>query len=278
MRILSVYFGLAWIFSWMIWLPLYLPALGITGLPVLPYHHALGGFGPLLSALITTLIFNGRTVMVRFIRSGFQLKSNFFAGIALLSPFFLLCTAAIIAAFQTGTFVDMSQGGRSGEFPEMSALAFFLYNFIFFGIGEEAGWRGFALPHLQRRFNALNSSLLLTVFWAIWHWPLFLYRPGYMNMDIAAIGGWVFSLLTGSVLLTWLFNSSKGSIVVCALFHAAVDIAFTNTISSERIVNLTGILITLYGIAVVIAFGPGQLSFRKRVVSVAGPDAYQTAD
>jgi hypothetical protein len=106
----------------------------------------------------------------------------------------------------------------------------------------------------------LIASLLLTVGWALWHLPLFLYRPGYTTMDAAGVVGWLFSLLTGSVLLTWLYNESRGSILVVAIFHATVDVAFTSSVASTSVVNITGALITLWGLIVLIVAGPRCLS------------------
>lgn len=79
-------------------------------------------------------------------------------------------------------------------------------------------------------------------------------------MDTIGIIGWIFSLLTGSVLMTWLFNSSRGSILICAVFHSTIDIAFTSDITDKDIVNYTGFLITLWGIATLIIFKPKDLS------------------
>ena len=67
-------------------------------------------------------------------------------------------------------------------------------------------------------------------------------------MGFAEIAGWLFSLLTGSILLTWLFNSSKGSIFLCAVFHATIDIAFVSDATNEKVTNYLGTLITLWGI------------------------------
>ncbi|HKG68423.1 MAG TPA: CPBP family intramembrane glutamic endopeptidase, partial [Segetibacter sp.] len=122
------------------------------------------------------------------------------------------------------------------------------------------GWRGFALPRFQMKLNALAASILLTVFWAFWHWPLFFYRPGYTTMGMTDIFGWFFSLLTGSILLTWLYNSSRGSILICAVFHSTIDIAFTADIADKNVVNYTGFLITVWGILTIIIFKPTSLA------------------
>ncbi len=158
--------------------------------------------------------------------------------------------------------------GRSRELPQLPALGFLAYNVVSFGYGEEAGWRGFALPRLQARHSALTASMLLTVGWALWHVPLFLYRPGYTGMGAAGIAGWLFSLATGAVLLTWLYNGSRGSILVVALFHAAVDVAFTSDVSSPLVVNAAGALITLCGLAVLVATGWRTLSRRGEMVGM----------
>jgi hypothetical protein len=79
-------------------------------------------------------------------------------------------------------------------------------------------------------------------------------------MDLPALWGWLFSLVTGSVLLTWFFNSSRGSILICAVFHATIDIAFTADFADKRIVNYMGFLITVWGILTVIIFKARTLS------------------
>jgi len=98
-----------------------------------------------------------------------------------------------------GSSLQLQQIGSSKEFPQFTFGEYFLYNLFFFGFGEELGWNGFVLPRLQNKFNALISAIIFTIFWATWHWPLFLYRSGYTTMNIAGIFGWYFSLLTGRV-------------------------------------------------------------------------------
>lgn len=269
MKQLILFFLLAYGISWLIWSPLWLPAWGVRGLPVLTFHHALGGLGPMLAALLSTALFERREGVTAMLRSMFSWRPVIWIGIALFSPFVLSLGTALIQLTISGQIPAMSGLGKSREFPELGIVGFFAYNLLFFGWGEETGWRGYALPRFQQKFNALASSLLLTVFWALWHWPLFFYRPGYTGMDIGGIAGWVFSLLTGSILLSWLFNSARGSILVCAIFHTTVDIAFTSDFTGPGMVQYTGMLITFWGIATVLIFKWKNLARAARVVKLS---------
>jgi membrane protease YdiL (CAAX protease family) len=86
------------------------------------------------------------------------------------------------------------------------------------GIGEEIGWRGYALPRLQKDYNALSSTVILTIFWVLWHLPLFFYL-----FDPAIAVRWVFALYMGAIVFTWLFNSTDGSILIAAVFHGCFN-------------------------------------------------------
>jgi membrane protease YdiL (CAAX protease family) len=257
--------ALAYLISWIIWLPLYGSHLGIHGLTVVPYHHALGALGPFLVAFIMTYVLNGisgvRELGNRLIQWKLPIKWHL---IAWLSPFLLSSVALLIAYLSKGEPVSIAGMGVSKEFPEFGIVAFLLYNIFSFGYGEETGWRGFVLPRLQARYNALWASILLTFIWAGWHIPLFFYRPGYTSMEVASIIGWLLSLFTGSILLTWLYNSSKGSILIVSIFHATIDVAFTSTAVQGDIANYMGMLITFWAIILVFIVKPRNLSRESR--------------
>ena len=99
----------------------------------------------------------------------------------------------------------------------------FLYNICYSGLSEEPGWRGFALPRLQAKFNPLVSSLILGVLWAVWH------APGrFGGVEAKSVSDtlveWVLIVLV-TVIFTWIFNRTKGSILVTALLHPAMNAA-----------------------------------------------------
>jgi membrane protease YdiL (CAAX protease family) len=100
-------------------------------------------------------------------------------------------------------------------------LLFFLYNVIYGGLSEEPGWRGFALPRLQAKLSPLVSSLILGVFWAVWHAPA---RFGGIEAKSLpdTLVEWGLILVV-TVIFTWHFNRTKGSILVTALIHPAMN-------------------------------------------------------
>lgn len=246
MRKTGIFFVLAFSISWLIWLPLYGHIFGIDIEPI-PYNHALGGFGPMLAAIITTIIYQ-KEKLAGLLKSMLRAGSITMLLVAILAPFVIALLSIVTNGIVTGRFENVSTLLRSDEFPDWSFIQFVMYNLIFFGFGEETGWRGFALPEFQKKLKPLAASVLLTVFWAAWHWPLFFYRPGYVSMGFAGIVGWIFSLLTGSVLLTWLYNNSRQSVLICAIFHATIDIAFTANYTDKDISNYLGFFITFWGI------------------------------
>jgi membrane protease YdiL (CAAX protease family) len=86
-------------------------------------------------------------------------------------------------------------------------------------IGEEIGWRGFALPRLQQRYGPLKASLLLGLGWGLWHLPMFLMAGvpfGWLLL------GMVLFLVPGSVIYSWVFNRTRGLLPVAIIMHVGI--------------------------------------------------------
>src|SRR5215211_4092979 len=99
--------------------------------------------------------------------------------------------------------------------------------FIFPGsaLGEEIGWRGYALPRLQYRRSALSASLILGVIWAFYHLPLFFTGQAFRSPSLLV--PFVVSGLALSVILTWVYNSTGGSLLLVVLLHATANLPLT---------------------------------------------------
>ncbi|MGH2570590.1 MAG: CPBP family glutamic-type intramembrane protease, partial [bacterium] len=260
---MAAFFALACGISWLVWAPLWLPAFGVDGLPVLPLQHELGALGPIAAAFLVSAAESGKAGPRDLLRRMVLWRGRMrWVAIALLGPFAILGVAVAVAAAFGDARPSLAGLGRSRELPELPVLAFLAVHLVTFGWGEETGWRGFALPRLQARRSALAATLLLTAGWALWHAPLFLYRPAYTSMDATGFAGWLVSLATVAILLTWLYNESGGSILVVALFHASMDAVLTSPAASPLVASVMGMLVTAWGIAVLVAGGPARLSRR----------------
>jgi uncharacterized protein len=90
------------------------------------------------------------------------------------------------------------------------------------GLGEELAWRGFALPRLLTRYNALVASLVLGVIWALWHLPL-LWTEGN-GMFHQPVWLLLLDVTAKSVLFTWVFLHTRGSVLIAMLFHGATNL------------------------------------------------------
>jgi membrane protease YdiL (CAAX protease family) len=85
---------------------------------------------------------------------------------------------------------------------------------------EELGWRGFALPRLRARFGSLVAGVVLGLLWGAWHIPMFFVAGTRQTYPFL---GFVVLIVSISVIMTWIFDRTRGSILIAALFHAAMN-------------------------------------------------------
>ena len=247
MRRLALYYLLACTISWGVWLPLWAPGLGLPALSP-PVQHALGAFGPLVAALIVSAIGGGWP-------SARGLLGRIFAAprlwwlplMALLTPFAIAGIAALI-----GEIVQGNAGTglfHSPDYPALTPLMLLVFYTVTFGIGEEPGWRGFALSALRQRFSPVVSTLILAGGWAGWHLPMFFFWPSFMAMGFAGALGWLVSLVLGALIMTMLVELGRGSLLAPVLFHGALNTAFAYDGQATLVSTVAGMLVTLVGIA-----------------------------
>lgn len=150
---------------------------------------------------------------------GLKSLSSFFRRLTLWRApilWWLFILLGIPAIVYTGAAV---KGTISDPFPfsPWYLLLPALARALFLGPIEEFGWRGFALPLLQRRFSPFWAGLILGIIWAFWHIPSFLMSG--MPQSSWSVGPYFLGIIAISVILTPLFNDARGSLLIAVLYH-----------------------------------------------------------
>jgi uncharacterized protein len=152
-------------------------------------------------------------------------------------------------------------------FGELSVLNFVVFFLI---VGEELGWRGYALPRLLAQRSALAASLILGVMWGAWHLPTFFVAgaPQY-GLPFSAF---VLLTMAYSVVIGWVYVHSRESVLIASLMHGAINLSQGFFLGGVDPASEYWLLAAVYGVAalgVALAFG-ANLS-RKRYVEADRP-------
>jgi len=234
---LAAFFGLTFVLSWWSW------PLNAAGFDVPPFWP----WGPLLSALVVIGVTEGRSgyrdLLSRLTR--WRVGWGWWA-VALGTPLAVLAIATIANV----TIWDAPT-------PDLATMAWadigLLFAFRFVDplngpIGEEPGWRGYAVPRLQQLWSPLRAACTLGLIVALWHLPLveagMLAPVGIpVTFAITLVYVWLFNRTGGSTLMTIVFHVAQGFISYAALGFTGAD--------ADRMDWLTGGLWGLIALALV---------------------------
>jgi len=254
---LRLFFILAFVISWLVWLPILLNKNLHMNIPLLPYQYYLASFGPMLSAFLVSFIYGGPIELSSFIKQNFNFKLKIRWYIfAFVSPLGLFLVAALIGLLMGEPWPNITKLGISQALPGLGALESILFWILTYGLGEETGWRGYALPELQKRFTSINAGAIIGFMWCSWHLPAFFMNENYMSMGIMEKLGWAISLLFGSMFLTWLYNSSGRSVIVVGVWHALFDAFITSDISAGITGGVMSAAVIIFSIFIMKTQGP----------------------
>jgi membrane protease YdiL (CAAX protease family) len=198
---LASYFVLAYVFAWSLVLLMRVSILfGFVGL-----------FSPSAAAIIVCASSDGRAG----VRALFQRIAIWKVGFG-----WYIVALGLPAVLSLGAIgLSLALGAPTAvRFNELSPLTLMLFMLV---IGEELGWRGYALPRLQAHYGSLGASLILGILWAAWHLPN-QFVPGleFYGYGFAAF---VLYVLPMTVLFTWLANQTQASVLLAWLFHGAIN-------------------------------------------------------
>jgi len=223
---IACYLAITFAVTWGAWIPFAVTGRGVT-LGFTPLY-LLGLIGPAVGAVITTAIVSGsaglRALVARMlrVRTGarwWAIALGVPLGIALLVG----AGAVLIATFGIAGLHPWADFGAFNGFSVASPVVLWLMLVLVNGLGEETGWRGYLLPHLQRRWSPLMSSLIVGAVWCAWHVPAFFVTETYRQMPPAMIPVFFVGVVSGSVFLTWLYNRGRSSILLVAVWHGTYN-------------------------------------------------------
>ncbi len=263
------YFALAYAFSWAFWGMAYLFAGDqppVTGTaedllaaapPAMLVLVLLGVFGPFFAAFVLTWRRQGRSGAAALWKSGWRVR---------IGMKWFLVALLIYPAIR---LVSLLAGGAGVSFeaftPALSFLGLAVFHYFLGGpFGEEFGWRGYALPRLLNRSNALTASLVIGFFWVCWHLPLFII-PGSPQSQIP-FWPWAISVFAMAIIITWVHVNVGGVVFAAILVHTMANFS-TNLFQPVRETTsgwtspegLGVIILVVVALAVILVWGPKRL-------------------
>ncbi|MEZ5012151.1 MAG: CPBP family intramembrane glutamic endopeptidase, partial [Bacteroidales bacterium] len=168
-----------------------------------------------------------------------------------LVAIFLLPLAGILINILKGDPVKIM------ELPGREVLTLLLAILISGPLGEELGWRGFALPLMLKRQSAISAALLLGLIWGLWHLPSF-FMSGLPQVELQ-IPVFIIAALSLSVIVTWIFVNTNYNLFLTFLFHYTLN--FTYTLVGSAFIYMTMVQVVI-ALLVLVIFGK-ELKFRR---------------
>lgn len=219
-----VFFFLLTLCAWAIWIPQALVRLGLaeSAVSLRSPANALTVWAPGLAAiLLTAITLRGPGVGALLGKLGRWRVSWYWYVVAIfLEPvrwwLALGIDRVLGRSYELGPMPVKVVLGSAPAFMVVVAVVFTLPN----AIGEEIGWRGFALPRLQAWRGAFVATLVLGVFWGLWHIPAWIGQGlslGFGPMTVRVLG-----LVATAFVCTWIYNGTTGSLVPVVVYHASI--------------------------------------------------------
>jgi uncharacterized protein len=249
---LATFLVLAYGLSWTWWVPMALSGARVRVGSGHPSHFP-GLLGPALAAVIVTMVRDGMAGMRDLLRRmcRWHPRAPWSVAAAVVSPLGTML-AVMLVLKAAGRSPRVADFGRMNGLPELSPIVLWLVLWVWNGFGEEAGWRGFALPHLQKLYGPLGGTLMLAAAWAGWHAPMFFILETYRSLGLAMVPGFVLSLAAGAVLLTWLYHRAGDSILAAALWHGSFNLVTGTQAAQGILAAVVSTMVMFWGTALAV--------------------------
>lgn len=234
----------------------------------------IGIFGPAVSAILLTCLTGDQQErreywnrLISFKRIG----PRWYAIIILTAPVYSVL--AILSGLVLSGNIPAVDTAVGYVTHPLTIIPFAMVRMVYGPLPEELGWRGYALDRLQRKWNALVSSLVLGVIWAVWHTPMFFMRGSLMSevLPLWSTQFWVVmgpGILAGSVVMTWIYNNTQRSTLGAILFHFMMNFTAEFLRLPGDLKTYQFVWLTIIAIVVILVYGPATLQGKVRRGSV----------
>jgi membrane protease YdiL (CAAX protease family) len=254
-------YGFSWIFYLLVRI---FPEFGIIQFPFISYSILswIGNYGPFVAAITLTYFKEGKKGVKQLLKRGIAVR---FKKVWLL-PLLFLMPLVIIGSFLVSALIErltlnFELFSSWWEICLILLLGFFLI-LIITGIGEEFGWRGYALDRLQKKWSALTSSIIIGTMWAFWH--IFNFIPDN-PFDFFSL--YIPLLIALSIVFTWMHNNTSGSVFVALVLHVLYDlfsIFIPLLLSNQSTLSHWFLLIGFVITAIIIILVAGPTNFNRK--------------
>jgi membrane protease YdiL (CAAX protease family) len=264
---LVAFFVLAFAGAWIMFLPLLLSRNGVGllpfTLPVVPFQ-TIGAFtGPTLAAFIVTAATSGAAGLRQLLRQIVQWR----VGVG----WYLLALLGFPLTYVGSGIITLGVASQPTLLAQWSLLFTVYLPYLVVDListmGEEMGWVGYALPNLQQRIAPLLSAVTLGVLWSLWHLPAFFVRDALGPFSIVGFALFIVLAVGVRITWTWIFNKTKGSVIIIALLHASLNgttIALSHRlpmVPPTAILLFLGLIVVVFPVLILI-FTRGRLSYK----------------
>ncbi|HEX8511324.1 MAG TPA: CPBP family intramembrane glutamic endopeptidase [Propionibacteriaceae bacterium] len=209
---LGVFFVLTFGLSWLVWGSWLLHERGVVSWQL---SNSLAFLAVSVSTVVVTCLVSGRAGLRGLLKRlvTWRVPPRWYLAALLLPALPALAALAMFTALG-------GQHDVGALVPVSAAVPLLLSQLVLHLLTEEMGWRGFALPRLRAVLGPLSASLVLGPIWAAWHIPTFLLSDSRQSYPFP---GFVLQVLAITVIMTWIFDRTHGSVLIAALFHAAMN-------------------------------------------------------
>ncbi|MFQ6089007.1 MAG: type II CAAX prenyl endopeptidase Rce1 family protein [Candidatus Methanofastidiosia archaeon] len=275
-RNLWLFFLIAFAFTWLFWILEALAMRGMLGTSIFvdflvgPDNPA--AWGPLVAAFLLTYLSARKVGVIKLLKRGVDFRFNKIWWLPTLFLMPAITGGALLLAILSGETIPELTWLSNPLTLVVGSYSFIYLLFLGGPLQEEFGWRGYALPRLQARFNALVSSLILGLMWGLWHLPYFFIGEAIIYQH--AIFGLIISDILIAILMTWLYNNTGGSILTALIFHTTISFSWVlfPTLETDLGSLYYLILLILASISITIIWGPKRL-VREKQIKTTSPNS-----